>query len=126
MDAIEYLKALPRDWLPKSVGHGIRPPSNTELRTWLKEGAIIINGAKILPNDEITFPITELIFFPKGIRRTTIVSVERGGRKMGLSKEANCLECGVELTGIESKLCSICVSATEHVADLGFEWREEA
>ena len=71
--AIDYLKGWPREWLPKSLEHGIRPPSNSELFRWLRDGAIIINGQTPKPYEEITFPITELVFFPKGKRRTTLV-----------------------------------------------------
>ena len=46
--------------------------SNGCLYRWLREGAVIINDAKPKPEDQITFPIKNLIFFPKGNRRTII------------------------------------------------------
>ena len=73
MYAIDYLKSLPRDWLPKSVERGIKPPSNGDLKRWLNMGAIVINGVRPKQWDEISLPIKELIFFPSGRRRTTIV-----------------------------------------------------
>lgn len=73
MRAFEYLRELPRDWLPKSLEHGIKSPSNGELKRWLLDKSIIINGKTPVPSDEITFPITELVFFPTSKRRTTIV-----------------------------------------------------
>ncbi len=47
--------------------------TNTEIKRWLKNGAVIINGKKPNVNDEIKIPITELVFFPKGKRKTTMI-----------------------------------------------------
>ena len=67
MIAIEYLKQLPfRIWGAKSLA------SNSELRRWLKDGAVDINGKRPQPNDEIQFPITRLVFFSHKPRQTTI------------------------------------------------------
>jgi len=73
MTAIDYLKSLPRGWLPKSVERGIKPPSNGDLKRWLNMGAVIINNVHPKLMDKISFPIKELIFFPFGKRRTTIL-----------------------------------------------------
>jgi len=73
MTAIDYLKSLPRDWLPKSVERGIKPPSNGDLKRWLSMGAVIINNVRPKPMSEISFSVKELIFFPAGKRRTTII-----------------------------------------------------
>ena len=73
MTALEYLKELPRTWLPVNVERGIKRASNSDLWRWLNMGAIIINGEKPKPKDEIEFPIRQLIFFPNGKRRTTII-----------------------------------------------------
>jgi len=71
--AIQYLKSLPRSWLPSSrEGGKCGEPSNSELRRWLRKGSIRINGANPKPNGEITFPITELIFFFRGNQVTII------------------------------------------------------
>ena len=72
MKAIEFLKSLPRSWLPKSLDNGIREPSNSQLMRWLRDRAVIINGKTPSPFDEIDFPINELVFFPSSKRRTTI------------------------------------------------------
>lgn len=75
MTAFEFLKSL--EHLPIThVGQDktkFGRPSNSELWRWLKSKSIIINGKRPLPHDEITFPITQLIFFPNGIKRTTII-----------------------------------------------------
>ena len=56
MGAFEYLKSLPREWIP-------RQPSNSELFRWLKNGSVHINGVNPSPKDEVTFPVTSLSFF---------------------------------------------------------------
>ena len=70
--ALEYLKGLPRNWLPRNTERGIKEPSNSVLWRWLNNSSVIINGSKPKPNEEISFPIIQLIFFPKG-RRVTIL-----------------------------------------------------
>ena len=74
--AIDYLKSLPRNWLPKNLEHGIKAPSNGALIRWLKNKAIIINGKTPMPQDEIDFPITELVFFPASKKRKTTLVKE--------------------------------------------------
>ena len=75
--AFEYLKSLP--YLPVGLIRGKRQglhygrPSNSEIKRWLYSHSVIINGLTPLPNDEIIFPITELIFFPEGERKTTLM-----------------------------------------------------
>lgn len=71
MTAYEYLKRF--DHLPMSIERPCTTPSNSEIKRWLKNGAVAINGKKPKPNDEIEFPITELVYFSKGKRKTTIV-----------------------------------------------------
>jgi len=75
MTALEYLKNLPRKYLPKSLEHGIRCPSNGELRRWLNDKGISINGERPKANENILFPIQQLVFFPKSKRKTTIWNV---------------------------------------------------
>lgn len=48
--------------------------TNSELRRWLNDGAIEINGKRPKADDIIKFPITSLVFFPKSnSNRRTIV-----------------------------------------------------
>ena len=73
MNSIEYLKSIPRGWLPQSrEGKKDGEPSNSELRRWLEKGSVVINGTKPRPSDDIHLPIKELIFFPRGNRVTII------------------------------------------------------
>lgn len=81
MTAFEYLKSLPH--LPVTLLRGkgnemYGRPSNSEIRRWLMSRSVVINGMTPLPEEEITFPITELTFFPSGRRRCTMVC-EKGG-----------------------------------------------
>ncbi len=71
MKAIDYLISFP--YLPASIEGRVGKVSNSEVRRWLKNKAVVINGKAPLPTDEITLPIVELIFFPNGGRRTTVV-----------------------------------------------------
>ncbi len=73
MKAITYLESLPREWIPKNVERGIHSPSNGDLKRWLNMGAIVINGLTPKANDEISFLIKELVFFPNGKRKVTMV-----------------------------------------------------
>jgi hypothetical protein len=49
-------------------------PSNAELRRWCKSRAVLFNGERITdPDEELLFPVTSLVFFPKGDRRVTVI-----------------------------------------------------
>jgi len=76
MRALDFLIWL-RDDLkccPVSTEGRRMRPSNAELRRWCKDRAVLFNGEAITdPDEEVLFPITSLVFFPKGKRRTTIV-----------------------------------------------------
>lgn len=47
--------------------------SNSERRRWLESGSVQINGQTPGPNDEIEYPINQLVFFPNGKRRCTML-----------------------------------------------------
>ena len=49
-------------------------PSNAELKRWCKDRVVVFNGERIEDPDELVLlPVTSLVFFPKGKRRTTII-----------------------------------------------------
>ena len=73
MTAFEYLKSLPRYILPVSTERSIRQVSNSELYRMLMSKSVKINGVTPQPYEEISFPITELTFFPSSKRKTTLV-----------------------------------------------------
>lgn len=75
MTALDFLKRI-REMhaLPPGInmaGKGI-PASNSEIKRWLKSKSVVINGQRPGPFDEIEFPVWQLVFFPKGKRRTTL------------------------------------------------------
>jgi len=73
MNALQYLNSL-RPAIPMSVEKPCIEMSNGELRRHMKQGAILINGESITPEEEIDFPVFSLVFFPKSQnRRTTLV-----------------------------------------------------
>ena len=82
MKALEYLINLrdtPRQYkifLPKDPTCGkdtIINPSNGALRRWLNDGGVLINDSCPKATDEMVFPVTSLVFFPKGKRKTTLL-----------------------------------------------------
>ena len=64
MTAFEFLLSMCPS-LPMSIETPCIAASNSEVRRWLEQSAVIINGVKPKPKDIITFPVTSLIFFPK-------------------------------------------------------------
>lgn len=48
----------------------IKPASKSEIARWATAGNIIINNKQVGPNDDIEFPVTSCILFPKGKRIT--------------------------------------------------------
>lgn len=58
--------------LPAST-EGHKELSRGEVRRWLQNKSVEINGVKPSPLDDIELPIKSLVFFPKGNRRTTML-----------------------------------------------------
>lgn len=51
-----------------------KPASNSVLRRWIEQGAIVFNGEKMQPHDPLDFPIFSLVMFPKSNKkRCTLV-----------------------------------------------------
>jgi hypothetical protein len=72
MQAWKFLCSLPH--VPMQFnGNQAVVASNSEKRRWLQNRSVIINGVKPDWKDEICFPVTELVFFPKSNRRTTML-----------------------------------------------------
>lgn len=42
-----------------------KPASNSVLRRWIEQGAILFNGERMLPNENVDFPLFSVIIFPK-------------------------------------------------------------
>ena len=60
-----------RPYIP--VGDTGVPATNSEIRRWFDRKAVVINGDTPGWRDPVTFPITDLVFFPNGKRKTTLV-----------------------------------------------------
>jgi len=43
--------------------------TNSDLRRWINEGSITFNGERLQWNDEVQFPLTDLVFFPKSAKK---------------------------------------------------------
>lgn len=67
-DTIKYLGVI-----PTSNENSPNPPSNSEIRRWLDQKSVIINGKKPSSKEMVQWPITQLIFFPKSEKRRTTV-----------------------------------------------------
>jgi hypothetical protein len=64
MTAIEFIKTIPV--LPMMLENGKpKKMSNGDIKRLLKQSAIQINGKRPQPNDPISFPVTNCVFFPK-------------------------------------------------------------
>ncbi len=71
--ALDFLVSM-RPAIPYSKVQPCTIASNNEIRRWLKQSAVLINGVKPQPFDVITFPVTSLIFFPKNSKmRSTVI-----------------------------------------------------
>ncbi len=46
--------------------------TNSELKRWLQNQSVQVNGRRIKWNEEVDFPVQELVLFPKR-NRTTII-----------------------------------------------------
>ena len=78
MTVMQWLNSL-RPAIPLSIERGEdktgshRPMSNSELRRHIQQGAVLVNGERVGPHDEVNFPVFSLVFFPKSaVRRTTL------------------------------------------------------
>ncbi len=75
MTAYEFLKNY-RDtagfYLPYDRTNMVAKPSNGTIRRWLEQKSVLINNNFPGPQDELTFPLENLIFFPKSENKTTL------------------------------------------------------
>jgi hypothetical protein len=65
MTALEFLKSLHESCCFQTrQGAKVGKASNRELVRWCEQGAVVINGEKVKPTQEIRFPVTEMVLFP--------------------------------------------------------------
>jgi hypothetical protein len=73
MTGLQYLQSL-RPAIPMSTETPCTHTSNGELKRWMLNGAVLLNGRALRPDDEVApSRVESLVFFPKSPRRTTIV-----------------------------------------------------
>ena len=73
MRSLEFILSL-RPAIPFSAERGkTAPPSNGEVKRWLMNGAVHINGRRMGPDDVISDDVASLVFFPNSTRRTTVI-----------------------------------------------------
>jgi hypothetical protein len=75
--ALDFLLSL--KVLPVSVERTGKP-TNSEVRRWLENGAVSINGLHPKPKDLVSYPVWNLVFFPNSKRRTTMNADEEAKR----------------------------------------------
>lgn len=79
MKGLDFLKWL-RDQsglvLHTREGTLVGSPSTTELRRWLKNGNVLVNGARLSSEVSVTWPIQQLILFPDTKMQVTIIDNE--------------------------------------------------
>ncbi len=73
MTILDFIISL-RPAVPFSTERPCKEASNSEIRRWLKNHSISINGERLHdPNEPLDFPVFSLVFFPNSKRKTTIV-----------------------------------------------------
>jgi 23S rRNA-/tRNA-specific pseudouridylate synthase len=70
MDVLTYLVSM-RPAIPMSSEKPCAVASNSELRRWIENGSVLINGVNMKYNNEIN-KVDSLVFFPNSKRRTTV------------------------------------------------------
>lgn len=68
--ALQFLIGM-RPYVPMSVEKPNTVPSNSELRRWLQQKSVCVNGATPQPDDLIELPVKQLQYFPKSAKRRT-------------------------------------------------------
>jgi hypothetical protein len=74
MNALSFVLSL-RPAVPMSIERPCEPASNREVRRWMRDGAVLINAQRVLPDAQIERDdVRSLVFFPKSTaRRTTVI-----------------------------------------------------
>ena len=71
MDALAFLNSL-RPALPMSVERPCTVPTNGELRRWMRDGAVMLNGVPLRVDDQVqVYEVQTLVFFPRSPSRKT-------------------------------------------------------
>lgn len=66
MTAFEFLKSLHEVChFQTREGKKYGPPSKSEMRRWITQGALEVNGEKVSIDEVLDFPINSVVLFPK-------------------------------------------------------------
>lgn len=71
MNILTFLNGL-RPAIPMSSERPCTITSNSELRRWIDNGSVLINGEKTRAMNDTPFEVNSIVFFPKSNRKTTI------------------------------------------------------
>lgn len=69
MKAINFLMQL---HLPMSTERPCTEASRSEVKRWVRRGAVLFNGEAVAVDEPIDFRIISLVYFPNGKRKTTM------------------------------------------------------
>ena len=72
MKCIQFLNSL-RPAIPMSAERPNEAMSTGELKRHITQGAVLINGERVTPEEPIDFPVFRLVFFPKSDKRKTTI-----------------------------------------------------
>ncbi len=78
MNALQYLISL-RPAIPLSQekpggkDKACSQASNSEIRRWIEQGAVLFNHERMKPDEPIDFRIYSLVLFPKSAKRVTLL-----------------------------------------------------
>ena len=72
MQALAFVISM-RPSVPFSIEKACQEATNSEIRRWFKNKAIKINDDFPNWDSDIKLPVTQLVFFPKGKRKTTVL-----------------------------------------------------
>lgn len=70
--ALEFL-IQNREFIPMSMEKPCTQPTNSEIRRWLDQSSVVINGSKPKAKDKIAYPVTSLVFFPKSAKKRVTI-----------------------------------------------------
>jgi len=74
MTALDYMVSVHDNGVGfRTIERGIGKASRSEIRRWLNNGSIIINGKTPTSKEEVNLPVNELVLFPRGKQKTTIL-----------------------------------------------------
>lgn len=72
MNVLQFLISL-RPAVPMSVEKPGKLASNSELRRWIKDGSVTLNGERWTPEEEVPPYRWSIVFFPNSRQRRTTI-----------------------------------------------------